>query len=216
MTTVYLIRHGETEANREFRFQGCIDRPLTEDGLAQADRLAEALKDIPFDCAYTSPMTRARRTAELVCKYHDIPIIPDPALLEICGGAFEGCQVAELQEKFPQQAYNWTHAFHKFVGPGMEDGIPEKYAMVERALRRIARNHPGQTVLLSAHGAIQRIFNCIIQGWLPEKMNDIPWGFNCSYSAAELEEDGTVRPLAVSEASHLEGFRVWLFDAPEK
>lgn len=216
MTTIYLIRHGETEANREFRFQGCTDRPLTADGLAQAERLAEVLKDIPFHCAYTSPMPRSSRTAEIVCRHRDIPIIPDPALLEICGGAFEGRKMDYVTQHFPQEVHNWNNEIWKFVGPGMEDGMLAKYEMVERALRRVVRNHPDQTVLLSAHGAIQRIFNCIIQGWPPQRMDEIPWGFNCSYSAAQFEADGTVRPLAVSEASHLEGFRIWLFNKPEE
>jgi hypothetical protein len=48
-----------------------------------------------------------------------------------------------------------------------------------------------------------------------QRQGEFPWGFNCSYSAAEFDEDGTIRPIAINEAKHLEGFRVWLFDDPE-
>ena len=90
MTTIYLVRHGETEANRQFRFQGCIDLPLTEDGLKQAECLAETLKDIHFDHFYSSPLPRAWNTANIVNKYHNAPLLPDPALLEATGGIVQG------------------------------------------------------------------------------------------------------------------------------
>ncbi len=216
MTTIYLVRHGETEANRQFRFQGCIDLPLTEDGIAQAERLAEALKDIPFDYAYSSPLPRAWNTAKIVNQYHNVPLLPDPALLEVCGGLFEGEKVDVVKANWPEELRIWNEEYWKFVGPGMEEGVEAKHYQLEKALRRMVRNHPGQTLLLSAHGCIQRAFNTIIKGWPVQRQGEFPWGFNCSYSAAEFEEDGTIRPIAINEAKHLEGFRVWLFDRPEE
>lgn len=216
MTTIYLVRHGETEANRQFRFQGCTDLPLTADGLAQAERLAEALAEIPFDYAYSSPLPRAWNTAKIVNRPHGVPLLPDPALLEVCGGLFEGQKMEVVQREWPEALRIWNEEYWRFVGPGMEEGVAAKYEQLQRALRRMAKNHPGQTLLLSAHGCIQRAFNCIIQGWPMQRQGEIPWGFNCSYSAARFEDDGSITPLAISEAGHLQGFRVWLFDHPEE
>ena len=216
MTTIYLVRHGETEANREFRFQGCTDRPLTQDGLKQAECLARRLKDIPFDCIYSSPLPRAWNTAKIINQYHNLPLTPDPALLEVCGGLFEGERLDVVKANWPEALRIWNEEYWKFVGPGMEEGVDDKYRQLQKALARIVRNHPGQTVLLSAHGCIQRAFNCIIKGWPAQRQGEFPWGFNCSYSAAEFEPDGTIRPLAINEAGHLQGFRVWLFDRPEQ
>jgi len=215
MTTIYLVRHGETEANRQFRFQGCIDLPLTEDGIKQAERLAETLQDIPFDHFYSSPLPRAWNTANIVNKYHNAPLLPDPALLEVCGGKFEGQKMDVVKANWPEELRIWNEEYWRFVGPGLEEGVAAKFQQLEKALWRMVRNHPNQTILLSAHGCIQRAFNCIIKGWPMQRQGDFPWGFNCSYSAAEFEEDGTIRPIAINEAKHLEGFRVWIFDRPE-
>ena len=72
---IYLIRHGETDWNLEQRLQGATDIPLNENGLELARETAKGLQDVPFDVVYTSPLTRARQTAEIIRGHRNIPLI---------------------------------------------------------------------------------------------------------------------------------------------
>ncbi|MDO4262039.1 MAG: histidine phosphatase family protein [Eubacteriales bacterium] len=87
---IYLIRHGETQWNREKRLQGVTDIPLNENGVGLAEKTAEGLKDVPFDRIYTSPLIRARRTAEIIRGERPIEIVETEGLLEISFGEYEG------------------------------------------------------------------------------------------------------------------------------
>lgn len=87
---LYLIRHGVTDWNNEKRLQGKSDIPLNAFGELLAKETGEALRDIPFDLAYTSPLIRARRTAELVIGKRSVPILDDPRIEEIGLGIYEG------------------------------------------------------------------------------------------------------------------------------
>ena len=78
VTTLLLARHGETDWNREGRWQGWADPPLNETGRAQARALAEQLRDTPFDAVYSSDLRRAHETAEIVAEPHSVPVVADP------------------------------------------------------------------------------------------------------------------------------------------
>ena len=87
---IYLIRHGETDWNLEQRLQGATDIPLNENGLELARETAQGLKEVPFDLIYTSPLKRAKQTAEILRGERDIPLIEEPRIREICFGIYEG------------------------------------------------------------------------------------------------------------------------------
>lgn len=89
---IYIIRHGVTEWNTLQKVQGSADIPLAEEGIRLARRTGEALKDVPFDICFCSPLQRARQTAELVLgeRAGQVPIIPDKRLEEIDFGVLEG------------------------------------------------------------------------------------------------------------------------------
>ena len=81
MTTVYLVRHGETNGNLEQRFQGTKDYPLNAQGSRQGELLGSALREYPIDIIYTSPLSRAYETARLVAKHHPgVKVIPQKGL----------------------------------------------------------------------------------------------------------------------------------------
>src|SRR5690349_15996562 len=101
MTTLLLARHGETDWNREGRWQGWADPPLNELGRRQATRLAEQLRTIPFDAVYSSDLRRAHETAEILAAPHAVPIVVDPALREIDIGSWSGLTRAEIAARFP-------------------------------------------------------------------------------------------------------------------
>ena len=161
MTTIYLARHAESDWNAENRFQGHMDRPLTERGRAQAEALADELADKPLEAVFSSPLHRALDTAELVAARHDLPAIPVEALREVDVGGWAGLSRSEVEVRFPDAFERWLAG-----GEGWENG--ETYdEMAERvlaAVRQIAGEHPESTVLIVSHGGPIRALHAAAQG----------------------------------------------------
>ena len=99
--TLYLVRHGKTEYNIVKRYTGSTDVGLSDEGMLQAEKTAELLKDIHFDLIVSSPLLRAKITAETIAKYHkDTPMIFMDGFKERCFGDFEG-KTADMLESNP-------------------------------------------------------------------------------------------------------------------
>ena len=90
MTTLYIIRHGETTGNDAGRFQGSTDCGLSERGYAQVERLGERCRDLPFEVLISSPLVRARETASAANRHHGLPMRIDADLAEMHCGDWEG------------------------------------------------------------------------------------------------------------------------------
>jgi broad specificity phosphatase PhoE len=144
VTTILLARHGETDWNRENRWQGWADPPLNESGRAQAVGLAKQLQETPFDAVYSSDLRRARDTAEIVAAPHGVPVVTDPGLREIDVGSWSGLTHAEIEERFP--------------GGERPDGETREQHLrrVLEAVERIARANPERRILLVTHGGTMR------------------------------------------------------------
>ena len=93
---IYIVRHGLTEWNKLKKLQGIADVPLAEEGILLAEKTGEALRGVKFDICFTSPLSRARQTAECVLGKRDVPIIPDKRIQEIDFGVLEGDQVRDI------------------------------------------------------------------------------------------------------------------------
>ena len=150
MATLLLARHGETDWNRDGRWQGWADPPLNDLGRAQAAALAEQLRTTPFDAVYSSDLRRAHETAEILAAPHGVPIVVDPALREIDVGSWSGLTRAEIAVRFPNgdRPDGETHEQHA--------------ARVRAAVTRIARDHPGGRVLVVGHGGTIRSIHDVI------------------------------------------------------
>ncbi|MBW8879707.1 MAG: histidine phosphatase family protein [Acidobacteria bacterium] len=144
MTTILLARHGETDWNRDGIWQGWADPPLNDTGRAQARELAEQLRTTPFDAVYSSDLRRAHETALIVAEPHEVPIVADPGLREIDIGPWSGLTRAEIEERFPDGKR-----------PGGETREQHATRVLE-AVERIAREHPGERILLVTHGGTMR------------------------------------------------------------
>ena len=143
MTTILLVRHGETDWNLERRVQGHTDRPLNETGRQQARALAAALADEPVDAVFSSDLVRAHETARMVAepKGLDVTVLPD--LREKDFGTWEGLTDVEILSRFPDaRGRPW----------GDGETTDEVSRRVLRALERIAEAHPGGRVVVVAHG----------------------------------------------------------------
>ena len=158
MTTVYLARHGESDWNAEARWQGHADRPLTALGRRQAAELAERLAGVPIAAVYSSDLRRARDTADAVAAARGLPVRTMPGLREIDVGSWSGLTRAEAEERFPYAYRRWVDGGH-----GWDDG--ETYEDMTRrvlaAVLGIATGHPGDTVLVVAHGGPIRALHAV-------------------------------------------------------
>jgi broad specificity phosphatase PhoE len=149
LTEILLARHGETDWNRENRFQGHADPPLNEVGRAQAAELAAMLADEPLAAVYSSPLRRALETAETISVRHELAPVTLDALREVDVGSWQALTRAEVETRYPEQFRRWLAH-----GQGWEDG--ETYEqMGERvvaALHELARRHPHERILVVTHG----------------------------------------------------------------
>ena len=153
MTHFLFIRHGETDWNRQQRFQGQIDVPLNAAGLAQALRLAERLRTTPADVLVTSPLQRARQTAEVLGSAWQVPVQVVPDLREQGFGILEGLEVAAVPELHPALWSQWLVHQADFALPGGESlrGVHDR---VMAAVRQLAADHPGRRVAVVTHGGV--------------------------------------------------------------
>lgn len=190
MTTFYIVRHGETEANRDDIIQGHIDRPLTEEGIRQARQTAEKLCHVRFDAAYSSDLLRAQRTAEIILLERQLVIQTAQALRERNWGMYDG----RLSEDFYQGCAEALAIFEKLMH---EEKLSFRFADVEtheeiatrliRFLREAAVAHDGKTILISTHGGIIRAF-LIRLGW--GTFESLPSGSVKNAGYAVLDCDG--------------------------
>ena len=160
-TTILLARHGESDWNRSKRWQGFADRPLTDLGRQQASELAKRLEDSELDAVYSSDLQRARETAQIVAQTKGLDVQTTPDLREVDVGSWSGLTRAEAEAGYPEQYARWLQG-----GEGWEDG--ETYDQlgerVVRAIRRIAKTHEGERVLVVAHGGTIRAIHAAALG----------------------------------------------------
>jgi broad specificity phosphatase PhoE len=149
VTTILLARHGETDWNREKRWQGLADHSLNARGREQARALAEKLQAVPFSAVYASDLRRAHETALIVAERKGLAVTPMRELREIDVGSWTGLSYDEVKERF-RDAYKQVRTR---TGRGWEGG--ETYGEMGRrvleAMRWIAGAHPGEAVLVVTH-----------------------------------------------------------------
>jgi broad specificity phosphatase PhoE len=149
LTEVLLARHGETDWNRESRFQGHADPPLNDLGRQQAAELADALANEELAAVYSSPLRRALETAEIVAARHELRAIPLEGLREVDVGSWQGLTRDEVEQRFPEQFERWLD-----YGQGWDDG--ESYEQmglrVIAALQELAARHDGGQIVALTHG----------------------------------------------------------------
>lgn len=191
-TRIYVIRHGETDWNRRGVLQGTADVPLNATGIAQAARLADALRAVPLDAAYTSPLARARATAAAVCATQVragrvvVPAVLDD-LREIGYGRWQGLDVAACEVDDPALRRLWADDPWAVRFPGGES-LVDVEARVRRVLATLRARHPGQAVLVSGHGHLNRVLLLVAHGWPRERF----WGVeqpNAGCVVVELSAD---------------------------
>ena len=153
ITRILAVRHGETAWNRDTRIQGHTDIDLNDHGRWQAARLAQALAQEPIAAFYASDLARARETADAVARRHGGAVQTDPRLRERCFGRFEGHTWAELEALHPQEATAWRQRVPDFAPPAGESLLQLQNRVVP-AVSELASRHPGEQILIVAHGGV--------------------------------------------------------------
>ena len=171
---IYLIRHGETDWNREHRFQGKTDIPLNQLGREQAEKLVPSISMLSIDAVYSSPLLRAYETAMIAVKDIKIPIQKDDRLMETNVGEAEGLTFDELQAKFGENGIDRWRSYEErdldFAYPSGES----KRQMMFRArsvLLEIAQSNQNSNIAVFAHGMVMRSLTFAFQ-------QGIPWDIN--------------------------------------
>ncbi|MEB3257295.1 MAG: histidine phosphatase family protein [Cyanobacteriota bacterium] len=163
-----LVRHGETDWNRQGRFQGQIDIPLNSQGKHQARAAGDFLSSVAIQRAYSSTMARPRQTAELILASHPgVPLTTTPGLVEIGHGRWEGCLEEEIAEAWPELLADWKRAPHTVT-------MPDGETLQQVWDRSVATWHsivgglsPEETGLVVAHDAVNKTILCALLGLSP-------------------------------------------------
>ena len=153
VTRILAVRHGETAWNRDTRIQGHTDIELNDHGRWQAHRLADALRDEPLAACYASDLGRALETARAVARHHGLPVHTHTGLRERCFGRFEGHTWAELEARYPEESLAWRKRVPDFAPAGGETLLQLRERVV-RTVTELAARHPGEQVLMVAHGGV--------------------------------------------------------------
>ncbi len=186
---LYIMRHGETDWNSRRLFQGHSDIPLNEKGIALAEITASCLQDVPFDLAFTSPLRRARQTAEIILRGRDVPLMEEPKLIEIAFGVYEGCSAMPTgQDSEPDpNLLNFICDPEHYQAPEGGESIGGLCMRASAYLDSLMRKKEfcDKTILLSTHGGVTcALLNAV----------DPPEGFfwrsgvpyNCSYAIVDV------------------------------
>jgi len=163
MARLYLIRHGETDYNNSFRFQGRIDVPLNEAGVAQAEKLAGYFKNIPLEAIYTSDLKRAVKTAEIIGRLKGIIPIKTEALREMSFGIWENMSSQDIQKQYAKE---WKDFFAQPATTKISQGesMSEVQKRAYPAIQQILDRYPEGDVAFVAHGGVIRVLICTMLG----------------------------------------------------
>lgn len=189
---IYIIRHGETEWNTKKLLQGATDIPLNENGMEVAKLTSEALKDVPFDLIFTSPLQRAKKTAQIICADREIPIIEEPRLREISFGPYEGCCCSRKGYNIPDPEFlRFFDDPAQYIPPEGGESIPDLIRRTKEFLQELihTKEYQDKTILLSAHGAVVK---GLLFGTSGEELKDFWKGGvhrNCAVSVLEAADE---------------------------
>jgi broad specificity phosphatase PhoE len=163
VTRVYLVRHGQTEWNKNLTFRGRIDIPLNETGHREAEAVAEALKHRNIGAIYTSPLKRSTDTALPTARFFNLEIVRVPGFIDISYGDWEGLTFNEVQQRYRDQYTKWEKRPDLVRFPKGEtlDEVRERSFC---AMRAIVRENPGKSILIIPHRVINKVLLCAVLG----------------------------------------------------
>lgn len=197
---IILIRHGETEYNRDGRWQGWTDEPLNETGKSQSEKAAQRLKSEVIDAIFTSDLIRALQTAKIVGKPLGIPAIKTKNLRERNMGIFEGMTWEESEEKHKSLFENFfDHQNETFKDHGGET-IKEVKKRIKAFLKEMKSKYKDKVVAIITHGGAKYYMLRLLVKEMPE---DLRFG-NTAITVLKKDRSGRYHITLLGDTSHLD------------
>ena len=200
MQRLLFIRHGTTYWNNLFRYQGHTDIELNEEGIEQARAVKNRLVQYQLDAIYSSDLSRAVQTAQIIAAPHNLPIKTYSELREINFGVWEGLTYQDLEQRFPELLTTWLEAPHLLAIPGGET-FTEVQRRALKCICEIVSIHPQGNIAVVTHGGTIAALIC---GLLNEPLSGM-WKYkqkNASLTTFQIENNKFVLET-VNDVSHL-------------
>ena len=206
MTTVLMVRHGESEANRNNVFAGSFDADLQDRGVEQAGKTAEFIaKNYKVDKIYASDLKRAFKTGKAVADLLSMDIVPDCRLREISAGKWEGMKFDDIAREYPEEYIVWRTDLGNARCPEGES-TRELGERILAALTEIAEQNDGNTVVIATHATPVRAMQSHCTYGDFGRMKDVKWVSNASVSEFFFE-NGKFTCGKISQDEHLSELR---------
>lgn len=207
---IYFVRHGETDWNKERKIQGQVDIPLNEFGRHLARETAKGLRDVPFDVCFTSPLGRARETAQIILQGRDVPILEDKRILEMNFGVLEG-------KCCSKEGWDVPDSFQTFFDDPVHYQAPEGGEDFQAVRKRTGdflnwlfaqEQYRDSTVLVTTHGAAMAgLLNNLKKKPLAEY-----WGVgvhkNCGVTEVDVT-DGRIDIISENKVYYTDVVKPW-------
>lgn len=203
-TRVFLVRHGETQWNRELRVMGQLDIPLNEIGRQQARLTADLLAQEKFSMIYASDLSRAVETAQIIAAAHRLDVLTVPELREARYGLWEGLTRQEVLERFPHE-YQMRRTDPANFRPSGGESRRELYQRASQIFSQLVARHSNQQILLVSHGGTIRAILRYVLGLGPGNGHFAV--DNCGLTIIDKEEDDSYEVFTVNSVFHLRELR---------
>ena len=201
MTTLIVVRHGQSVSNLQQRFTGQNETDLTSLGHQQAENTARFLDHYSIDKIYASDLSRAMETARHTAERQGLTVISDRGFREIDAGAWEGMEYVAIKERYSETFETWlTDLGHAHPDGG--ESVAELAARVYAAVDRVVDENRGKTVAIFTHATPLRMLGCRWHGLLPADAMKINGCANASVSVVEYEDDGSFRLVVYGYDKH--------------
>jgi broad specificity phosphatase PhoE len=163
MTTLFLVRHGRTGWNKEQIFRGTKDVPLDAVGREEALLVGERLKGERLRAVYSSPLSRAKETAEAIARFHNVEVQVLAGLIDLNFGEWEGQSLEEVKKQYPDLYQQWLQEPHQVVFPNGE-GLDAVSSRAMKVVEGIIERHPQGAVALVSHRVVLKVLICALLG----------------------------------------------------
>lgn len=208
-TRIIAVRHGETAWNVDARIQGQLDVGLNDTGRWQARRVGAALAGEKISAVYSSDLGRAHQTAQSIAEVTGVAVVPEEGLRERSFGIFEGKTFDEILETWPDHAHNWRKRIPEWEPPEGGESLIQLRERVTRTLQALAARHPGELIVVVAHGGVLDAIYRVATGqevnsprtwelpngainrllWTPEGFTLVGWSDTQHLATDTLEDD---------------------------
>ena len=199
---IYITRHGETEWNIAGKMQGWQNSNLTEKGIANANKLSESLKNIEFDCIYSSPLGRALDTAKYIRGSKNTEIVVKDDLKEMGFGCWEGADNSEVEKLYPVQKYNFWHKPHLYK-PVDGESYEELLSRVGALFAEVSGDTSAQNVLIVTHAAVKKAIYSVLKDIPLEDFWGPPYMHDTCLTVLEIT-NGEIRWILEADTSHMD------------